>query len=321
MRHYDELTSIGQIRRLRTLALSVLEDQYALVPLQLRLVAMHSFNTVFRVDTAVDRFALRIGAECRIHPHGVEDIEAAWLDALAEADHRVARIVPTATGRRWVFATTPGVPGNRVCTLFAWVRGRQLQHRLAYDRLEAAGRLLAALHSNARHSIEVAAPHVEARQAIYFGDADHVASFDSPHGTVFVEATERVQQLIDSLWAEAALPHHLLHGDFGPHNVLVSRDTLSPIDFQDLRFGPPQHDLGITIADLRRTDPRLVEPFTAGYEAVNGPIGLSPHELATLSAARDLNIMNLALLAPRAGIGQSLSPAADRVVEWMRRRN
>lgn len=321
MRQYDDLTRIGQVRRLHTLARSVLEDCYALGPLQLRMIAVHSFNTVFRVDTAVGRFALRIGAECRIHPSGVEDIEAAWLDALATDGHSVARTVPTITGRHWVSATASGVPGNRVCTLFTWVSGRQMRRRLTHDRLEAAGRLLAALHSAARQSQIEVAPHLEARRAIYFGDADLVASYESHHGTAFVEATERVQQLIDSFWTDAATPHHLLHGDFGPHNILVSRRTLSPIDFQDLRFGPPQHDLGTTIADLRRTDPSLVEPFTAGYEAVNGAIGLSPHELATLSAARDLNIMNLALLAPRAGIGQSLEPAADRIVEWMRRSN
>ena len=84
--------------------------------------AAHAFNTVFRVDVADGtQYALRVGAELRIHADGCEELEAAWVNALHATGVPVARVVAARDG-----AMVVDVDGRR-CVLFEWVPGRPLR--------------------------------------------------------------------------------------------------------------------------------------------------------------------------------------------------
>ena len=82
MRAFDELTKAGRIGRLRLLATDTLRTEFGIEPRRVSLLASHSFNTMFRADVAdAAPLAVRVG-EVRIHTDGVEEVEAAWLDAI-----------------------------------------------------------------------------------------------------------------------------------------------------------------------------------------------------------------------------------------------
>jgi Ser/Thr protein kinase RdoA (MazF antagonist) len=320
MRPFGELTRAGQARRLGRLATDVLTSAYALRPAAVRPVAAHSFNTVFRVETSGDRFALRVGDEHRIHVVGVEDVEAAWLDALAGEVPGLAAstIVRDASGRPWVTGRDPRVPATRTCTLFTWARGIPLRDRLSADRMRAAGRLLARLHEHVAVTAAIRVPDgLRATQVIYFEDTERLSNWQSTHGSLFLEAMARAQAALDDLWA--APPHlpHLLHGDFGPQNVMVWRDQLRVIDFQDLRLGFEVQDVGLSLADLARHEPELLEPFRAGYADVRRWPLDDAALAATLAACRSLNLVNLGLNLRRPGIERFLADHAARVRAWM----
>jgi len=254
----------------------------------------------------------------RIHPRGVEDAEAMFLDRLAATQIIAPRNVATTEGDRWTVVTHPGVPTSRVCTLFTWLEGSVLRDRLDEAKMVAAGQLLAELHDGAAtipQSQEVPA-ELQARNAIYFGTTNLVRSHASEHGSLFREAEARVEQEFEVLWRQPG-DQLLLHGDFGPHNILSYRGSLRPIDFQDLRYGFDVHDLGITLADLRRATPRMVQPFLEGYGRIRALPDLTANQLAIHAAARSLNIMNLALLAPSERISQVFGLHAARVASWM----
>ncbi len=319
MRTYRELTDRGRARRLRALAGDAVVEALGVEPGTLRLRARHSFNTVFRVEPGP--VALRVGSGVRIHHPGVEDVEAAWLDALADAGLTSLRNRRTLDGRRWLTIGTTGVPEPRVCTLFEWVPGRPLDRRPTPDRLEAAGRLLARLHDHAATE-PTAIPErlrapLRADRAIGFAVADRVSDHRSVDGRVFVEAIERVQAAIDELWRSPPHRPHLLHGDFGPNNVLAVGRRLDPIDFQDLQLGFDLQDVATAVDSLARRRPELVEPFRRGYRSVRPWPDLPPELAGALAAGRHLTIMNLALVAPERGIGTALQPRAEAVVAWM----
>ncbi len=318
---------------------------------------MHSFNTVFRVDASGERFALRVGDSCRIHARGVEDVESEWLDELARAGFPVARNVRCADGAAWVEHEHVSVPGPRVCTLFTWLDGSPLLERVTPVRMRRAGELLARLHEHAAsfeapslgspslESPSLGSPSFEspslespssesqslksplapatlsdrirAQRAVYFHEENRLQTFESEHGSLFVEAIDRVQRQIDELWSQPPHSPHLLHGDFGPHNVLVNRGRYQPIDFQDLQFGFDVQDLGITLADLGRSLPESVQLFIDGYSTVRVLPEISPERQALFAAARSLNILNLALVAPGSGITRSFDRHATRVATWM----
>lgn len=316
MTPFEELTRLGRARRLATLARSVLDTEFGLTNARVRLVATHSFNTVFRVDTSGLRAALRVGGAARIHPVGVEDVEAEWLDVLAANDVTAPRNLPTCDGRRWTIARDSLVSGERVCSLFSWVDGVELRKRLTRDGIGDAGRLLARLHRLAHAAPITTFPELHADRAVYFTGQDLVSTTRHPDQALFVEAIDRVQRAIDALWQSPEQPH-LLHGDFGPHNILSMRGRLRPIDFQDLAVGFRSQELGLTIADLGRLDPSLIEPFARGYAEEEVLPELTPNSLALFAAGRSLNIMNLALYAPDTGIGTLFDSHAERVRTWM----
>jgi Ser/Thr protein kinase RdoA (MazF antagonist) len=323
MRPFAALTRRGRARRLLPLAAQVLASAYQLDGAAVRPLAAHSFNTMFLAEpTDGRRLVLRVGDAHRIHAAGVEEVEAAWLAALmAEAPALAGPVnIGDRRGRPWTTAQRGDVPGERMCSLFSWVRGRRLLERLDAASMVAAGRLMAGLHEHAA-SLAVPVPippGVVADRVVYFEDPSLIFGYRSPHGDLFVEAIARVQEHIDRLWAEPPHRPHLLHGDFGPQNVLRWRDEVRPIDFQDLLFGFDVQDLGITVTDLEQRSPELIEPFRLGYAQVRPWPAIEPELQAAFAAARSLNVMNLGLNLRRPGVADFLDEHSRRVLEWMR---
>ena len=323
MQEFNDLTKRAQGLRLRSLAINVLSQDYGYIDADMTLLSMHSFNTMFRVRVDDRKFVLRVGDACRIHAVGVEDIEAKWLASLCDAGFGSPRNIPTSNGRHWTTIARSGVPEPRNCSLFTWVKGRPLSSHLAAsssnrELMMAAGALLAQLHGQAAgHDHGPIPPEVIADRVVYFHEENRVVDYQSRHGGLFAEAIDRVQRFLDDLWRSPPHRPHLLHGDFGVHNVLVHRGRLNPIDFQDLQSGFAVQDVALTIADLQRSRPELVEPFRVGYESSRPWPELTPPMQEVFSAARSLNVMNLGLHLRRAGFADRLDDHAARIAKWM----
>ena len=160
---------------------------------------------------------------------------------------------------------------------------------------------------------------IVAERVVYFGNTSLLASYESAHGSMFIEAIERVQAHLDVLWKTPPHRPHLLHGDLGPQNIMRHRSVLTPIDFQDLQFGFDLQDVAITVADLRRVfhDASLIESLVAGYRSVRPwPLTDEPLEQA-LAAARSLNVINLGLNLRRPGLQEFIDRHSALVAEWM----
>jgi Ser/Thr protein kinase RdoA (MazF antagonist) len=266
------------------------------------------------------RVVLRVGDACRIHVDGVEDIEAEWLGALRAAGVACPANLPSSTGAHWVRRGRSDVDEPRVCSMFTWVRGRPLGEHLTAARMRAAGRLLAEVHEqSAEYVPRTPIPRgVYADRVVSFHEENRVLVYESEYGSLFVEAIDRVQRRLDELWRSPPGTPQLLHGDFGPNNVLHSRARPAAIDFQDLQYGFDLQDVAVSLADLRRTAPELIEPFRAGYRDKRPWPDLAPDLDAALTAGRSLNIMNLGLHLQRSGLAHSLDFHGQRVAAWMR---
>jgi Ser/Thr protein kinase RdoA (MazF antagonist) len=308
MRAFNQLSKMGRTERLRQLAAATLADDFGITALKVSLISAHSFNTLFRADTAGGPLAVRVG-EVRIHAHGVEEVEADWLATIgAETNLPVPTLLADRHGHHVAHHVAPGVhlaiPGKMPCSVMTWVRGRPARDHFDLTVPRQLGVVQAMLHEQASTYRPPAMPTgIIANRVIYFADTSLLAVFESPYGSLFREAIDRVQHLIDALWNAAPHPPHLIHGDIGPHNVMRWRDRLAPIDFQDLQFGFDVQDLGITLSDLRRNyGETLIDGFKTGYRSVRPwPSNDKPLEDA-LAAARSLNVLNLGLNLRRPGL-------------------
>jgi Ser/Thr protein kinase RdoA (MazF antagonist) len=322
-RPFDELTPVGRRRRLSRLAGDVLQREHGVRPVALHAVAGHWFNTVFRVDEQDgSRSALRVGDAHRIHVEGVEEVEVAWLDALAADLPTVvaARVLRTPDGRPWTTAERADVTGARVCTRFTWARGRRLSDRLDERGMRAGGRILAELHEHAAgYRLPFALPAgLRADRVAYFGDTSRILAYRARDSVAFNEAIARVQERIDLLWTSPPHSPHLLHGDLGAHNLMRWHDQVRVLDFQDLQFGFDVQDLGIALADMTWHEADLIEPFMRGYADVRPLPDLSPDLVAALRVGRSLNMINLGLNLRRPRLERFLELHERVVMEWMR---
>ncbi len=320
MRPYEELTTRGRSRRLRRLVVDTLIRDWGFDAPRVRLLAAHSFNTVFRADVDGERFVVRVGGSHRIHHPGTELVEAAWLRHLdATTELHVALPVESRHGRIVESGVADGVPGARPVSVFTFVEGVQLRdagpdpHALA-----SAGEVLAALHeAEMRRPAAVEVPHeLRADRALFFRGSAPIDPDETRHGSLFVEAVARVDEAMTRWWAEPPHPPHLLHGDFGPHNLLRRRGHLRPIDFQDLRYGFVHTEIGIVHTDLARR-PGALEPFRAGYEAVRPWPELAPDESAMFAAARRLDLAHLGHRVGSGGLAAAFDGFAAELRAWM----
>ena len=146
-------------------------------------------------------------------------------------------------------ASTLLVPGSRYCSVMSWVRGRvvrqQLDHSIA---LTAWAPFKRRLHDHARAYIR--AGHTRRHHRLSASSTSATpALLSSYESDAWLDVTSRrsteCKRMSTTLWKVATpLDRILLHGDFGPQNVMRYRSVLTPIDFQDLQFGFDVQDVG-----------------------------------------------------------------------------
>jgi Ser/Thr protein kinase RdoA (MazF antagonist) len=281
-----------------------------------------SFNTVFRATSgAGDHYALRVGPRERIHPEGTEVTEVTWMAALGEDGAcPIPRAYEADDGSLVLRQSHPGVPGERMCVLFDWIAGRPLADQMDTDLARRAGRLSAVLHGHAAASGPATAPLVPvADRVLYWLVEDRLSELTPTYGSLFLEARDRAQQTVDSLWRHPPHRPHLIHGDLVPSNVIVSGARLTPIDFQDLVWGFEVQDIAITLSSLHRfaEATTLVDAFRSGYRAVRRWEDSDPALLAALTAGRRLHQLNLGLNLRKPGLTEFVGRAGTFIRGWM----
>jgi Ser/Thr protein kinase RdoA (MazF antagonist) len=317
-RSFDALTPSGQTQRLARLARVSLEH-YGLGDARVSLLK-RTFNTMFRVvDARGNKYALRVGARERIHTDETEAVETAWLIALrAETDIDVPLPIVNRSGSYVTVVGAPGVPEPRVCVLFEWARGRRLGEALSVERIERAGSLLARLHQHgAGFESGRRQPVIAGDNVVSFRLPDRIPRDDARYGTLLAEAFARAQAAIDALWARPPHPAHLLHGDLHPNNILLWRNRLTPIDFQDALWGFEIQDIAITamMLEVYGDSHALLAALRTGYERMR-PWPAGDAELVNdLVAARHISVLNLGYNVRRPG----LDAFVDRHVAWIRK--
>jgi Ser/Thr protein kinase RdoA (MazF antagonist) len=321
MRPFESLTVAGRVARVRRLGYSVVE-RFGLTGARLSL-AGESFNTLFRVRTSGrDDCLLRVGPALRLHPAGSGEVEAAWLSALGEdTDIPIASVFRDLAGDAVTEASDPGVPEPRSCMLFSWIPGRVISGGLDNKVASDWGRLLAALHLHAetwRHPDDLNVP--VANRVLYWNDEPRFEDLAPRYRSLFLEATARAQEMIDSLWASPPHRPHVLHGDFTPNNLVRTRRGLAPIDFQDLMIGFDVQDVATSLLSLQRraSTASLAQAFREGYATLRAwPENLAENREA-LFAARRLLMANLSLNIRKPGLDEYIDYMVTRLDAWMR---
>jgi Ser/Thr protein kinase RdoA (MazF antagonist) len=276
------LTSAGQTRRLRRLALSALEAYEVSVG---GLVRLHGWNTTFRVDGPNgERHVLRVQRTDGPTATMVGS-ELAWLSALGrDTDLAVPQPVANRFGDPLTVAAAPDVPESRKCVLFQWVRGRFLDAGLTETRLRRVGILTARLQQHGqtmsmldgfdrRRADEVTElGHSRGESlspTVISATRDLVDDLHPGGGAVVAAVLQRVRRTQDLL-GFGPDAYGLIHADLHQGNYLFHGDEVGVIDFDDCGWGHFAYDFAVTVSELEHLPRRatLRAALIAGYRSV-----------------------------------------------------
>lgn len=271
MKPFTELTHQGQVRRLRSVAQTMLA-QYGLASAQFSLLT-HSYNTTFRVQHARGTFMLRV---CRLNLHTTQQLrsEVQWLEALrADTDLLVPRPVRNEAGLLVTQGQAEGVPDRRNGVLFEWINGRFCRApHLTPRHLHRVGVLMAQLHNHVAHQF-TPPDGFDRKHAGFAGElkqdfAEAMANdmMTDSQKTFFQEAYSQLQARITAI-PRTPQTYNLLHTDLHHYNYMFQGDKAIAIDFDDAAWFYMAYDLAVTLWYLRSHDryAELREALLAGY--------------------------------------------------------
>ena len=319
MKRFEELTTVGQARRLRRLAADALA-QFGLPGAQFALI-QHWENTTYRVDHGPERRPHTLGDPyvpgrylLRLHrPDEVSQAfiasEAAWLEALARdtdicvpapvhaPEHGAALVYPNDC-----FPGLGGSPhGHRVCSLLRWVPGRILKKKgRRRDHLRKLGGLMARLHQHATDWSPPSAlrvnrwdgPTLMGRRCELGLDPDVWNDLPTEISDLFLRCEERLAGPMQRFETQPDT-WGLIHADLHFNNVLFAGDDIRPIDFNDCGHGPFVLDIACALLhfDPPGPDRPWQDAFVSGYTQVRPlPPGTREH-LDLFLAARQITLL------------------------------
>lgn len=338
MKAFETLTYLGQVRRLRRLAQSAL-DQYGLGDAQLTFIT-HGENTTFRVDAAdpvpgevVDKRYVENRYLLRIHRPGYQTAESiaselAWLAALRrETTLAVPEPVPSLQGELLVAAAVPGIPERRTCSLFRWMKGRLCRRHIRLGHFRALGRLMAQLHHHALHWQPP--PGFTRRhwdwEGLFGDEAGFTLSGEEvwallprPYDELFVAVASQARQVMAGL-GTGAEAFGLIHADLflgEEGNVLFSAGEARPIDFDDCGYGYWVYDLAVSLCHWQKAEawPAIREALLDGYAQIRP---LPERQLAHLDlfmAAR--HVSEILWATDLAQVNPSFHEELEEWLEW-----
>jgi Ser/Thr protein kinase RdoA (MazF antagonist) len=306
MRPYLSLTPRGQARRLRPLAWQALK-RYDLEVARLSLVT-NDLNGIFRIDTRDgQKYILRVSLPEGGHTRDHIAAEMDWLAALdRDTDLHVPRPIPARDGAFVVEAGAPGVPQPRLCAVFTWVPGVDLDKHLTRQNVSKLGELMAGLHDHAltyRPPAGLSLQHFDRvfpfTEPVILFEERYSNFFPPQRRLVFEKAVLWVQDAIDRLKA-CREPMRIMHCDLHQWNVRIYRGKLYPIDFEDLMLGWPVQDIASTLYYFFPLEnyQSLRDAFEQGYTRRSSWPERYPGEIDAFIAGQGLILSNFILEDP-----------------------
>ena len=330
MQSFETLTSRGQARRLRSLALAALE-QYDLPVSEVSLITYH-FNAIYRVDTTDRRkFVLRVNIPGIRSPGNIQS-EMEWLAALRrDTDLVVPEPLRNRGGELVTTAAAAGVPEPRHAVVFSWVPGRDLRHTITPENYQRLGVFSAKLHLHAATWTPNAVLSLDAYDRVLLFDSKRIVwealgedeGMPDSRVRIFRAAYRQATEMLADLYKTAG-PPAILHADLHQGNVRLYRGRMHALDFDDCLLGHYVQDVGITFYYVQG-HPQFHElraAYRRGYESVRPWPETAAGQVDGMIAARELLLSQFlfegANPAYRAMLPKFLERAEVRLRDYLR---
>lgn len=322
MKHFDQLTQQGKVRRLHRMARAVLAH-YPIKAQKLTCISTR-YSTIFRVDTLDGkRYMLRINVPNRRTPQQIRS-EMQWLVAISQnTDVIVPQPMQTLAGDWLVTIETDGIPQARHAIITSWLDGRFINKNPKPHHAHALGEVMAKIH----HYAEKFTPPIDFMTARHdnlweWGVPTYLAEEDSllspVQKTVFKETVVQLETFLNSLYSN---PDNLqfIHTDMHFSNAFYKAGQIQVFDFDDTMWGHPIQDIVVPlwwIDLLCKGDEYLKTAFREGYDSVR-PFVYSDADITKAQLCRLLYGVNFMIHFRPQSRQQSIEDATERFAAWL----
>ena len=290
---------MNQRRRLRQMAQEALKA-YDLNVKQLRLIT-NGWNCIFRLDTQDgQKYVLRITYPGLYTAEEVHS-EMIFLAAL-QRDTAFAMSEPlrTESGDLMTTVQVPGIPEPRHCVIFSWVPGKDLAEEMTPENYAKLGYLTAQLHEFSttftpppNFTITTANTIFNPKDKPVLLNDEHRHLMTDEERKIYQNAVDRVEEAVGKLFANKS-GLRVLHYDLHAWNIKLYRGQITPIDFEDLTWGYPVQDIGLTFYYLidRPDYQALCDGYKTGYSKHSPWPEAYPGEVEIFAIRRALDLVN-----------------------------
>lgn len=259
MKNFYQLSLQEQADRLQDLARSVLPFWNISEQAELRLIK-HRENAVFEVTSGERHMALRVH---RANYHDDQELnsELQWIEAINGTELKTPQVIRTSTGKLFVRHGIAGVPEERQVDALEWVDGQPMgsieagiaDPSLAAQTFATMGRLMAITHNHAdtwplpadfkRHAWDEDGLLGEDPFWGRFWELEELTN-EQKNRMLTVRKMARAELIT---YTKSADRYGLIHADFVPENLLLAKDGVCLIDFDDSGFGWHLFDIATSL--------------------------------------------------------------------------
>lgn len=316
MKKFDQLTPIGQKRRLNKIARLALENY----DLNLASVSYltEETNVFFKVkDTDGNIYALKIFQE---ESSAIEDnlAEVYLIDQIQnKTDIEVCSVIQTRDGDSIVVIESDLTPTPKRIALYHWLPGLDLDGHETPERFRELGRITAKMHE-ATYDLKLPKNIKPKRWDKVFYYRDEVPVYKEAQYQKFLSEDYHVtmDRLIPMLDEELKalyeryesgdtsadtdpIQPQLIHGDLNPWNIRLNQNSLCIIDFEEAMYAYPVHDIAIMLFyyyhDENYDYETVKKDFYEGYTSVRPLPDFTGRDIDMLITARRVNFLNYIL--------------------------
>lgn len=244
---FFQASYLAQVRRLTELAKKALESY----PIQVKKINFihHGENTTFCVlDRNGKKYLLRIHRE-GYHTKKAIAEELSWLRSLSLKGLHVPSPVKNRKGQLVEVTDHLNVPGSRNCSLMKWQEGRFIDKSLKPHHLFELGKLIGLMQNNAKISVHRNYWNAEGLigNKATWGSVEKVKVATARELLIIKKTRKFLFQKLANF--EKRFPERLclIHADLHFGNIILSKNSIAAIDFDDCGYGFKAYDLVIPI--------------------------------------------------------------------------
>lgn len=223
-------------------------------------------------------------------------------------------------GTATLYGAFINAPARRYWLFLERVSGLELRHVGTFSIWESAARWIARFHGSL--SPTVVASLLPASRLLVYDEAYYWRWLE--RARQFVGSRGRTRKIVDRIAVAyesvvrrlLEMPRTLIHGEFYPCNIVVSRATrrvrVCPVDWEMAAFAPPLMDLAsLTTGWNRRAQNALVRAYRAA--TAHGATASSVPD----DFARDLDCCRLHLAVRMLGWSKAWQPPPQHAYNWL----